>query len=109
MHTCRCTSLSRYLCGDAHAARNVHAENHHRVFHVLVVVIGLGQQVEVVAAHAPTLAGERSHAAAGHGLPTATEFTCPQLEEGETGQSLRMDGVVLEKKLNTYREKKKKD
>lgn len=92
------TDLSRYLCGDAHAARNVHAENHHRVFHVLIVVIGLGQQVEVIAMRARTLASERSRAAAGHTLPTATEFTCPQLEEGEIGQIIKNGWVGFREK-----------
>lgn len=80
MYTCkRCALL--YLCGDTHAARNVHTENHHSVFHVLVVVIVLGLQVEVIA-HAGRVNSVCSCAALGHPLFTATEFTFPYLGGG---------------------------
>lgn len=72
-----------YLRGDTHAARNIHAEHHHSVFHVLVVVIVPRQQVEVIAASARALAGAPSPAAAGgHTLLTTTELACPHLEKG---------------------------
>lgn len=69
-----------YLRGDTHAARNVHTENHHSVFHILVVIIILSLQVEVIA-HACTVNSVCSCAAGGHPLFTITEFTCPYLEK----------------------------
>lgn len=69
-----------YLCGDAHAARNVHTENHHSVFYILVVVTVVSLQVEVVA-HACVVNSVCTCAAAGHPLFTIAEFTCPYLEK----------------------------
>lgn len=69
-----------YLCGDTHAARNVHTENHHSVFYILVVVIVLGLQVEVIA-HAYIVNSVCACAAVGHPLFTIAEFTCPYLEK----------------------------
>lgn len=71
-----------YLCGDTHAARNVHAENHHSVFYILVVVIVLILHVEAIA-NACIVNSVCTCAAVGHPLFTIAEFTCPYLEKKE--------------------------
>lgn len=87
-----------YLRGDTHAARNVHTENHHSVFHILVVVIILSLQVEVIA-HACTVDSVCSCAAVGHPLFTITEFTFPYL-----GKKKRKSCWLLFKYNITYQD-----
>lgn len=69
------------LCSHAHAARNVHTENHQRVLQVLVVVLAPVRQVEVVAAYACTLTVPRVDHTVVDGVFTPAELAKPHLKE----------------------------
>lgn len=72
-----------HLCGDTHAARNVHTEHHHCVFHILVVIIALVRQIEVITACACTLTNTHSSRTVVHSVLTTAEFTHPYLKKTE--------------------------
>lgn len=95
-----------YLCGDTHAARNVHTEHHHSILHILVVIVVLCQQVEVIAAQACVSTGARSPVAGGQTLLTTTELACPHLEKEAAG-FIPLWNNTSETKKGSFLKKKK--
>lgn len=80
-----CAKLVCYLCGDAHAARNVHAEHNQRVLQVLVVVLVLSVQVEFIAEQTRVVTDTHSPGAVAHSVLVAAELAHPNLKR-QTGK-----------------------
>lgn len=74
-------ALVHYLCGDAHAARNVHTEHNQRALQVLVVVLILGVQVEFVAEQPGVASDTHSTDAVARRVLVAAELTRPKLKK----------------------------
>lgn len=73
-----------YLCGDAHAARNVHTEHNQRVLQVLVVVLTLSGQVKFIAEQAWGVTDTHSPHAVAHTVLVAAELAQPYLKTKNT-------------------------
>lgn len=70
---------SSHLCCDAHAARNVHTEHHHRVLQVLVVVVAVSRHVDVVGVYSCTLSDNHSVHVVVYCVLASAELTHPHL------------------------------
>lgn len=69
-----------YLCGDTHAARNVHTEHDQCVLQVLVVIFTLIGPVKFIAVYTWSLTDTHSPHTVAHTVLTPTELTQPYLK-----------------------------